>query len=124
MIEPMNKQLITLYGISNCDTVKKARTWLTSQGLDYQFHDFKKQGVPDQRLDAWIEARGWQALVNSRGTTWRRLDDDIRACVTDAASARSLMLTYPSVIKRPVVQWADGQVTVGFNEPAWRLRIG
>jgi Spx/MgsR family transcriptional regulator len=124
MIMPMNKQLITLYGITNCDSVKKARAWLASQGLNYQFHDFKKQGVPDQRLDAWIEALGWKPLVNSRGSTWSRLDDAIRASVTDATSARSLMLAHPSVIKRPVVQWADGQVTVGFNEPAWRSRIG
>jgi Spx/MgsR family transcriptional regulator len=124
MIMPMNKQLTTLFGIANCDTVKKARAWLASQGLNYQFHDLKKQGVPDQCLDAWIEALGWEPLVNSRGTTWRRLDDATRAGVTDAASARSLMLAHPSVIKRPVVQWVDGQVTVGFNEPAWRSRIG
>jgi Spx/MgsR family transcriptional regulator len=120
----MHKSAITLFGIPNCDTVKKARAWLASQGLNYQFHDFKKQGVPDQRLDAWIETLGWEPLVNSRGTTWRRLDDVTRAGVTDAARARSLMLAHPSVIKRPVVQWADGQVTIGFNEPAWRSRIG
>jgi arsenate reductase len=124
MITPMNKQLITLYGIANCDTVKKARAWLASQGLNYQFHDFKKQGVPDQRLDAWIEALGWEPLVNSRGTTWRRLDDATRAAVADAASARSLMLAHPRVIKRPIVEWADGRATVGFSEPAWRSRIG
>jgi Spx/MgsR family transcriptional regulator len=124
MIMPMNKQLITLYGITNCDTVKKARAWLSGQGLNYQFHDFKKQGVPDQRLDTWIETLGWEALVNSRGTTWRRLDDATRAGATDAASARSLMLAHPSVIKRPVVEWADSLVTVGFNEPVWRSRIG
>ena len=120
MLEPV----IILFGIPNCDTVKKARAWLASQGLNHQFHDFKKQGVPDQHLDAWIETLGWEPLVNSRGTTWRRLDDATRAGVTDAASARSLMLAHPSVIKRPVAHWADGQVTVGFNESVWRSRIG
>ncbi len=113
----------TLYGIPHCDTVKKACVWLSAQGQSYQFHDFKKQGVPELQLDAWIKALGWEPLVNTRGTTWRRLDEAARASVTDAASARALMLAQPSVIKRPVVQWADGQVTVGFNEPAWRSRI-
>ena len=120
----MQIQAITLYGISNCDTVKRARAWLISQGLSYQFHDFKKQGVPEQQLDAWIVSLGWESLLNRKGTMWRRLDDSTRASVTDAASARALMLAQPSVIKRPVMQWADGQVSVGFNDAHWRSRIG
>jgi Spx/MgsR family transcriptional regulator len=120
----MDKHRITLYGIPNCDTVKKARTWLTAQGLDYGFHDFKKQGVPEKQLDAWLKTPGWEALVNTRGTTWRKLDDATRAGVTDAASARALMLAQPSVIKRPVVEWTDAGVSVGFDETAWRSRIG
>lgn len=124
MIQPMNTSIITLYGIPNCDTVKKARAWLSAQGLDYQFHDFKKQGVPEPQLDAWIKNLGWEPLLNTRGTSWRRLDDASRAGVTDAASARALMLAQASVIKRPVVQWPDGQLSVGFAEPAWRSRIG
>lgn len=119
----MKTQLITLYGIPNCDTVKKARAWLSAQGLDYQFHDFKKQGVPAPALDTWIKALGWEPLVNRRGTSWRRLDDATRAGVTDAASARALMLAQASVIKRPVAEWATGEVSVGFDANAWRSRI-
>jgi arsenate reductase (glutaredoxin) len=113
--------MTTLYGIPNCDTVKKARTWLTDHGVEHQFHDFKKQGVPEAALDQWLAALGWEPLVNRKGTTWRKLDDTTRAAVVDAASARALMLAQPSVIKRPVVQWADG-VTVGFDAEAWQSR--
>ena len=98
-----------------CDTVKKARTWLTAHGVDYQFHDFKKLGVPEAPLDTWLHAKGWETLVNRKGTTWRALDDAAKAGVTDTASARALVLAHPSLIKRPVVQWADGGVTVGFT---------
>jgi arsenate reductase len=111
-------QPITLYGIPNCDTVKKARAWLAAQAQPHQFHDFKKQGVPPDRLDAWIAAAGWEKLLNRQGTTWRRLDAAIQSGVTDAASARALMLQQPSVIKRPVVEWAD-TVTVGFDAAQW-----
>jgi arsenate reductase len=124
MMALMDKHLITLYGIPNCDTVKKARAWLSAQGLAYQFHDFKKQGVPESQLAAWIKAIGLQALVNTRGTTWRRLDDAARLGVFDSSSAQALMLAHPSVIKRPVVEWTASDVSVGFDEAAWRSRIG
>ena len=104
-----------LYGIPNCDTVKRARAWLAEQGVAHQFHDFKKAGVPAQRLDAWIAAAGWERLVNRKGTMWRKLDDADRDAVVDAASARALMLRVASVIKRPVVEWPDGVITVGFE---------
>jgi Spx/MgsR family transcriptional regulator len=108
--------MLTVYGIPNCDTVKKARTWLTTQGLDFSFHDYKKQGVPADRLDAWIQAVGWEVLVNRQGTTWRKLDDATKAGVVDAASAKALMLDNASVIKRPVIE-QDGLVkVVGFDE--------
>ena len=110
--------MITLYGIPNCDIVKKARRWLDEHGVAYTFHDFKKQGVPEARLDAWIAARGWEKLVNRQGTTWRKLDPADQAAVTDAVSARALMLGQPSVIKRPVVE-AGGEVLVGFDEQAY-----
>lgn len=109
----------TVFGIPNCDTVKKARAWLAAQGLEHQFHDFKKQGVPVERLDPWIEALGWQALLNTRGTTWRKIPEEERARVIDVDSARRLMLQYPSVIKRPVVEWPDRPVTVGFDIAKW-----
>jgi Spx/MgsR family transcriptional regulator len=114
--------MITLYGIPNCDTVKKARAWLTERGADVTFHDFKKQGVPADQVDAWLQAVGWEPLVNRKGTTWRKLEEAERAAVVDAASAKALMLAHASVIKRPVVQWADGAVTVGFNSEAWASR--
>jgi len=106
---------ITLYGIPNCNTVKNARTWLADQGLDYVFHDFKKQGVPAELLPGWIAAVGWELLVNRKGTTWCKLDEVTRLTVVDAASAAALMLAQPSVIKRPVGVWPNGQVSVGFD---------
>jgi Spx/MgsR family transcriptional regulator len=116
----MNKPLITLYGIPNCDTVKKARTWLTDHGIDYVFHDFKKQGVPADQLPTWIAAVGWEKLVNRKGTTWRKLDDATRNSVVDAATASAVMLANPSVVKRPVVVWGDGHITVSFNATEWQ----
>lgn len=113
----------TLYGIPNCDTVKKARAWFTARSLDPVFHDFKKQGVPELALDTWIEAVGWGKLVNRQGTTWRKLPDDEKAAVFDAATARALMLRQASVIKRPVVVWRSGAVTVGFSEEAFEAQL-
>lgn len=112
------RRMTILYGIPNCDTVKKARTWLDGQGIAYRFHDFKKEGVPPQ-LDAWIAQLGWEAVLNRKGTTWRKLDPAAQAAVHDAASAAALMRAQPSVIKRPVVEWGQGPVTVGFAPEAW-----
>jgi arsenate reductase (glutaredoxin) len=120
MIGPM---ACTLYGIPNCDTVKKARVWLDGRNVPHTFHDFRKQGVPAERLDHWIAALGWERLVNRQGTTWRRLDAAEQANVRDAASARALMLAQPSLIKRPVVEWGD-HTTVGFDPERWLLLAG
>jgi Spx/MgsR family transcriptional regulator len=110
----------TLFGIPNCDTVKRARTWLDTHGVAYQFHDFKKQGVPEAALDRWLKAPGWEALVNRRGTTWRKLDESTRASVVDADSARAVLLANPSLIKRPVVHWSGRpDVTTGFDAAQW-----
>lgn len=117
------KNDLTLYGIPNCDTVKKARAWLAERGVAAQFHDFKKQGVPAAGLDRWLAAAGWDKLLNRQGTTWRKLDPATQAGVTDAASARALMLAQASVIKRPVVEWPDGAVTVGFDAAGWQARL-
>ncbi len=114
---------ITVYGIPNCDTVKKARTWLTAQGVDFTFHDFKKQGVPEKQLDLWIATVGWEKLVNRQGQTWRKLEAAVQAGVADALSARALMLAHASVIKRPVVQWSGADITVGFDAAAWATRL-
>jgi Spx/MgsR family transcriptional regulator len=114
----------TLYGIPNCDTVKKSRAWLADQGVAHAFHDFRKQGVPAERLDAWIQAAGWEKLLNRQGTTWRKLDAAAQAEAASSAGAKELMLAQPSVIKRPVVEWPDGTVTVGFDTATWALRVG
>ena len=114
--------MITVYGIPNCDTVKKARAWLAAHDVAHTFHDFKKQGVPADRLTAWERAVGWEKLVNRQGTTWRKLDPQLQAATVDAASARALMLAQPSVIKRPVVDWGT-QITVGFDEKNWSERL-
>lgn len=111
--------MITVYGISNCDTVKKARAWLTTQGLAHEFHDFKKLGVPAARLPVWEKAVGWEKLLNRQGTTWRKLEPAIQAGATDAACAFAVMQAHASVIKRPVVEWPGGQITVGFDPKIW-----
>lgn len=106
--------MTTLYGIPNCDTVKKARLWLTEHGVDYVFHDFKKQGVPLDHVQQWANQLGWEPLVNRKGPTWRKLDAALQATVVDAASAMAVMQVHSSVIKRPVIEWDDGALTVGF----------
>jgi arsenate reductase len=114
---------ITVYGITNCDTVKKARAWLTDHGVDYRFHDFKKDGLPLERVDAWIQAAGWETVLNRKGTSWRKLDEAVRDGVVDAASAKAVMAQQPSVIKRPVVEWRK-EITVGFDPARWEPLAG
>ncbi len=114
---------LQVFGIPNCDTVKKARAWLSDHGLVYDFVDFKKQGLPEAPLQSWIAHLGWQALLNTRGATWRGLSDAERVGVTDAASASALMRAQPSVVRRPVVQWLGGEVSVGFDPAAWQARL-
>ncbi|RZP17706.1 MAG: ArsC family reductase [Erythrobacter sp.] len=106
-----------LYGIPNCDTVKKARTWLDAQGVDYAFHDYKKQGTDPARLAAWIETAGVDTVLNRRGTTWRKLPEADKADV-DAAKAVKLLQDNPSMIKRPIVE-DGGALLVGFKEDEW-----
>ena len=109
--------MTTLYGIPNCDTVKKARARLADKGIEYAFHDYKKVGVDPAALDRWIAAIGWEPLLNRAGTTFRKLPDADRADV-DATKARELMLTHPSLIKRPVVEH-DGALLVGLKPAEW-----
>ena len=124
---PENTKMITLFGIPNCDTVKKARAWLTAQGVDHQFHDFKKQSVPPERLNAWINAVGWEKLLNRQGTTWRKLDAATQATAVDAESAAKLLILNASLIKRPVVEWVDmaskTDISVGFDAENWSKRV-
>ncbi len=105
--------VVRVYGIANCDSVKQGRAWLAARGMEHVFHDFRKQGLPAERLDAWLQQPGWNLLLNRQGTTWRQLAPQAQAAVVDAASVRALVLDQPSVIKRPVVEWPDGRITVG-----------
>jgi arsenate reductase (glutaredoxin) len=118
----MARASAVLHGIPNCDTVKSARAWLAEQGVAHDFHDLKKLGVPPAGLDAWIAAAGWERLVNRQGSTWKKLPEAERAAVVDASTARALMLAQPSLIKRPVVQWPGGAITVGFDAVDWAKR--
>ena len=110
---------ITVYGIPNCDTVKKARVWLAEQQQEFVFHDFKKQGLDQATAAAWLKQIPWDVLVNRKGTTWRGLPEERKAAVTDAASALDLVLEFTSVIKRPVLD-RDGQFSVGFSDAQYR----
>jgi Spx/MgsR family transcriptional regulator len=125
-LSPMKKSLShptpTIYGIPNCDSVKKARVWMEEHAPSYVFHDFKKQGLPEDALDFWLSKVSWEVLVNRKGTTWRKLSPAHQAKVNDAKSARALMLDNPSVIKRPVVVVGE-TVSVGVNPEAWESVI-
>jgi Spx/MgsR family transcriptional regulator len=112
-------QAAILFGIPNCDTVKRARDWLMAEGIAYEFHDFKKQGLALDQVDMWIKTVGFEKLLNRRGPTWRKLDESVQASVVDAASAVAVMKLNSSVIKRPVVQWPNGTITVGFDAAFW-----
>jgi len=116
-------KITTVYGIPNCDTVKKARLWLNEQGITYIFHDFKKQGVPADRLPGWMQTLGWEKLLNRQGTSWRKLDEATKDSAVDAASAAAVMQEHASTIKRPVVEWADGRITVGFKLDDWQAQL-
>jgi arsenate reductase (glutaredoxin) len=105
---------VVLYGIPNCDTVKKARVWLDTHAISYTFHDFKKAGIDANLVNDWLANIGWETLVNRKGTTWRALSDARKASVTDPRSAAAMMLESPSVIKRPVLS-VDGWIHVGFT---------
>ena len=112
---------IQLYGIPNCDTVKKARTWLDAAGIAYAFHDYKKEGADPARLAQWADAAGWEVLLNRRGTTFRKLPDAEKEGI-DRDRAIALMAAQPSLIKRPVVEY-EGGLLVGFSESAWEAAL-
>jgi Spx/MgsR family transcriptional regulator len=114
---------LRLHGIPNCDTVKRARAWLAERGVAAHFHDFKRDGVPAERLVLWLAALGWEKVLNRAGTTWRKLAEAERSGVVDAATAAALLRREPSLIKRPLVEWPDGTVSVGFDEAAWAQRL-
>jgi arsenate reductase (glutaredoxin) len=108
---------VTVYGIPNCDTVKKARGWLDSKGKAYTFHDYKKAGVDTAKLTAWCDAKGWEVILNRAGTTFKKLPDGDKEAL-DQDKAILLMLSQPSMIKRPIVEHKNG-LLVGFKEAEW-----
>jgi len=111
-----------LYGIPNCSTVKKARTWLDEHGVAYEFHDFKKLGIDQPTLDHWLGQVAWEKLVNRAGMTWRGLTDAEKAAVQDNASAAALMQAKTSVIKRPLITTKQQIISIGFNEAEFKER--
>lgn len=106
--------MITLYGIPNCDTIKKARKWLEANNCEYQFHDFRKDGLEEQQLKNWADELGWEVLLNKRGTTWRQQSDEVKNSINEA-SAIQLMLEHPAMIKRPVLD-TGSERKVGFKD--------
>jgi Spx/MgsR family transcriptional regulator len=108
---------VTIYGISNCDTMKKARTWLDGHGVDYVFHDYRASGLEADRLDAWVEKLGWQVLLNKASTSFRGLPDAKKQDLTEK-KAKALMLANPTMIKRPVLDLGD-RLLVGFKPDAY-----
>ncbi|WP_354001880.1 ArsC family reductase [Sinobacterium norvegicum] len=111
-----------LFGINNCDTVKKARKWFDSNSLDHSYHDFRNDGLTENQLQQWIDAIGYETLVNKRSTTWKQLGDDAKQSL-DGDSAKALMLANPTLIKRPVVIDDTGVVSVGFKEADFQQRF-
>ena len=112
-----------IYGIKNCDTMKKAFAWCDEHGVQYEFHDYKKAGVDRTRLVAWCKVLGWKTLVNMKGTTWRKLSPEQQS-ITAQREAVELMMEYPSVIKRPIVETANGQLLVGFDPALFASFMG
>lgn len=113
---------VTFYGIPNCDTVKKARTWLDGRGIAYAFHDYKKQGADAQRIARWVDAAGWEKVLNRAGTTFKKLPEADKQGL-DAGKAVALMAANPSCIKRPVLEH-PGRLLVGFKPEEWAAALG
>ena len=114
---------ITIYGIKNCDTMKKARTWLEKHGIDHTFHDYKAAGIDREQLEKWAKKVGWETLLNRAGTTFRKLPDKDKAAVTEAKAIK-LMLEQPSMIKRPVLELGGGKLLVGFKPEDYKAALG
>ncbi|MGD2081894.1 MAG: ArsC family reductase [Chromatiales bacterium] len=113
--------MITLYGIANCDSVRKARRWLDGRGVEYAFHNYRKAGIDESVLRAWVAELGWEALLNRRGTTWRRLPEAVRSAVDEEGAIR-LMLERPSIIRRPVLDLGHRRVA-GFDAALYQTLL-
>ncbi|ATO32160.1 Regulatory protein Spx [Dickeya dianthicola] len=111
---------IILYGIKNCDTIKKARRWLEDHQINYRFHDYRVDGLEGQRLQSFIDRMGWQPLLNTRGTTWRKLEEAYRNTINNEATAKAVMLEQPALIKRPLLVADDGKTLLGFSDDSYQ----
>ena len=114
---------MTVYGIKNCNTVKSALDWLNKNKVEFEFHDYKKSGVTEPKLAAWIKQVGWESLVNKRGTTWRQLDETVQKKVTNEEAAIALMLEKTSVIKRPLIEEDNKVLLLGFDETEYKKML-
>jgi Spx/MgsR family transcriptional regulator len=112
--------MYTVYGIKNCNTVKNALDWLKRNNVEFEFHDYKAKGIDPARLKNWSGQLGWEKLVNKKGTTWRQLDEKIQNKVTSEKTAIDLMLEKTSVIKRPLIEWKNKVVALGFDEVEYK----
>lgn len=112
--------MLKMYAIANCSTVKKARQWLEENRIAYEFHDYKKEGVPAELIDDWLEQLGWESLVNKKGMTWRKLTEAQKDAVVDAQSAKAVMVAAPSLIKRPLMVKGEKVVALGFDAVQWQ----
>ena len=114
---------ITIYGIKNCDTMKKARAWLDKAKVDYVFHDYKSAGIEKEKLEKWAKKAGWETIINRAGLTFKKLPDKDKEGLTEAKAIK-LMLAQPSMIKRPVLEVGDGKILVGFRPEAYEDVLG
>ncbi|HBC7114720.1 TPA: ArsC family reductase [Raoultella ornithinolytica] len=115
--------MLTMYGIKNCDTIKKARRWLEANHIAYQFHDYRADGLDRELLNTFIAELGWEALLNTRGTTWRKLDEAVRAGINNADAAAALMLEMPAIIKRPLLCAPGQPMLLGFSELTYKKLV-
>jgi len=113
-----------VYGIPTCSTVRKARAALETIDRPYSFHDLRELPTLGTKLDQWLKVIDWTVLLNRRSTTWRQLNETERASAQEASTVRAVLLAHPTLIKRPVVEWPDGKLTVGFDPAEWQQRLG
>lgn len=123
MTQEPSRTICRIYGIKNCDTMKKAFAWCEAHGVAYEFHDYKKQGVPHDRLVQWCDTLGWKSLINTKGPTWRKLTPE-QQDITAQPKAVAVMMENSSVIRRPVVETGDGRVLVGFDPVMFETIVG
>jgi arsenate reductase len=114
---------LKVYGIKNCNTVKSALDWLKKNKTDFEFHDYKTQGLTESKLKGWSKQVGWESLVNKRGMTWRQLDEKTQSQVTNESKAIALMMEKTSVIKRPLIEDGDKVITLGFDETEYKKKF-